>query len=85
MLWPQDHAQWSPCSKIELHAAGGAGSLDEMFARMSAGPGGRGQVVASEDGGLGRVDDEPGDSLLRGAAAQSGFLDAKPGWKRGFK
>jgi hypothetical protein len=56
-----------------------------MFARMSAGPGGRGQVVASEDGGLGRVDDEPGDSLLRGAAAQSGFLDAKPGWKRGFK
>ena len=68
-------------------AAGGASSLDEMFARMSAGAGGRGQVV-SEDGSLGRIDDEPDDargSLLRGAAAPSSFLDTKTMWKRGFK
>ena len=68
------------------HAAGGASSLDELFARMSAG--GRTGQVASDDGSHERIDaDDPDDgrgSLLRGTAQYS-HADNKSAWKRGFK
>ena len=68
------------CVDYGMHAAGGASSLDEMFARMSAGPSGRAGQVASDDGGLGRIDSGDTDD-----ARGSLLLEAKPPWKRGFK
>lgn len=66
--------------------AGGASSLDEMFARMSRG-GGRGNSDGGY-GGTGRIDDDgdEDDSRQRmlGGARESSQLDSKHGWKRSW-
>ena len=66
-----------------MHAAGGASSLDEMFARMADGGGthARGQ---SHDGGRHAVDGQ--DSERGGMLGRiDDDLDAKPAWKRSWK